>query len=95
MNTELNALLQQGEVVVTFTKKDGTVREMKCTLSESLIPPALVVELGEGTEPKKKKAENPDVRTVYDLDKLQWRSFRYDSVKSYHFTPLSVPPIKN
>lgn len=83
MNTELNTLLQKGEVTVTFTKKDGTVREMKCTLSESLIPPAPVVELAEGSEPKKKKAENPDVRTVYDLEAKAWRSFRWDSVINY------------
>ena len=30
--------LKQGDVSVTFTKKDGTERVMKCTLKEDAIP---------------------------------------------------------
>lgn len=61
---------------VTFTKKDGTERKMRCTLIESYLPqvdPAAVVS---------KRPENPDVLAVWDLDNSGWRSFRVDSVSS-------------
>lgn len=62
---------------VVFTKKDGTEREMLCTLIESKIP-------GD----KQPKSETQGGSTigqavrVFDLDKGEWRSFRFDSVKS-------------
>ena len=70
----LNAIRKTG-VTVSFTKKDGTDREMLCTLSESLIP-----------SDKKPKTENTkfsdDALRVFDLDKKEWRSFRWDSIKT-------------
>ena len=36
---QLSALLHTGECVVEFTKVDGTVRSMPCTLNEALLPP--------------------------------------------------------
>ena len=86
MNKELNELLHKGAATVTFTKKDGTERVMKCTLSGDYIPPAPVAEIVEGAQPKKTKKENPDVRTVYDIEARAWRSFRWDSVKSFEET---------
>ena len=35
----LKGCLAFGPVTVTFTKKDGTERVMKCTLKEDVIPP--------------------------------------------------------
>ena len=37
--TWLRSHLATGEVTVTFTKKDGSERVMKCTTSASLVPP--------------------------------------------------------
>lgn len=69
-----------GTAVVTFTKKDGTMRTMRATKNSNLI---LAKPVSEDTnKPKRVVAENPDVAKVYDLDKQEWRSFRYDSIKS-------------
>jgi len=64
--------LQNGIVNITFLKSDGTVRHMRATLCEQLMP---------AFEPKivtKKKSENSI--PVWDLEKKEWRSFRYNSV---------------
>jgi hypothetical protein len=75
-NEVLNSLRTDIEGIrVLFTKKDGTEREMRCTLIESKIP-----------VDKQPKTETTSVAgsavRVFDLDKLEWRSFRWDSVKS-------------
>jgi len=73
------ANLTAGNGVVTFTKKDGTERVMKCTLQEALIPASQTAK--ENTARK----INKDVLAVFDLDKSAWRSFRLDSVKNVEF----------
>ena len=72
---QLSNLLHSGECIVEFTKVNGEVRSMPCTLKPELIPPAPVKVLAEGEVPKVKK-ENPDVMNVWCLDKKEWRSFR-------------------
>lgn len=75
----MSSLLKEEQAVkVTFTKIDGTEREMRCTLREDLI---------QSTEKKteKVKKENLEVMAVWDLDKKAWRSFRLDSVKQVTF----------
>jgi hypothetical protein len=79
----LKSHLRFGEVTVTFTKKDGTERVMKCTTNINLVPQESVVE---GAEPKREKKVNEDVMPVYDLEAKHWKSFRWDSVKSVMFT---------
>ena len=71
----LRDTLHNQEVIVTFKKKDGTIRDMRCTLSEKLIQP---YERKENSTPKR---QADDVLPVFDLDKNEWRSFRLDSVK--------------
>jgi hypothetical protein len=75
---QLTELLHTGECVVEFTKVNGELRTMPCTLKAELIPPAPVVE---GKTPKEKKP-NPDVLSVWCLDKKEWRSFRVANVIS-------------
>jgi hypothetical protein len=77
---ELMTTLKENVAVVSFTKKDGTEREMRCTLQESMLPPVFL----NGTEQMEQKVrkQNPDVVSVWDLDKNAWRSFRLDSVKA-------------
>lgn len=65
--------LTSGPVQVTFLKKDGTERKMLCTLK-----PGLVESYEKKTE--RQKTINEDVCPVFDLDKKEWRSFRYDSI---------------
>lgn len=64
-------------VEVTFTKKDGTVRVMKCTRNLKLIP-------GEHhpDDDSTNDRTSPDVLPVWDLEAEGWRSFRLDSVIS-------------
>ena len=82
----LTVELHCGVVTVNFTKKDGTDRSMKCTLSTTEIPVAVQETLLENQEPTKTRKINPDVRAVYDVEAQAWKSFRWDSVKSVNYT---------
>lgn len=76
--TWLKGALHNGQpVCVTFTKKDGTDREMQCTLSESLIPT--------DKQPVAKETNSQTSGSairVFDTTIQEWRSFRWDSIKS-------------
>ena len=72
-------LLRSEIVELTFTKKDGTERIMKCTLSEQKIPEE---NLPKGTE----RAKSDEAVAVFDLENQGWRSFRWDSLKNISFT---------
>ena len=74
--------LHSGAVSFKFSKVDGSVRDAKGTLSFDLIPEEFhpKVELDENNEPvKASRKENPDVQKYFDLDKLSWRSFRWEN----------------
>lgn len=79
VKTKLKESLQSGhdEVRVTFTKKDGTVREMRCTTNLGLVPAEKWPVKKEG---KADSSSSETTCTVWDLDKEDWRAFRYDSV---------------
>lgn len=71
----LRNMLNEGVVGVLFTKKDGTEREMNCTLNFDMIP--------QDAMPKNSGRSQPsDSLAVFDVDKCEWRSFRFDSIKS-------------
>jgi hypothetical protein len=72
----LHGVLNDVNVYVTFNKKDGTEREMKCTLDPEEVPLY---------EKKTERKANPDTCFVFDIDKKEWRSFRYDSVTRVSF----------
>ncbi len=75
----LRGLLRSEKVTVLFTKKDGTERKLICTLKEDKIPSEKV--------PKNTgKAKSEDSIAVFDLEKSDWRSFRFDSVKKVEFS---------
>lgn len=79
---QLQELLRSEITTVTFTKSDGTLRNMKCTLNYAYIP--------EDKQPKKSLTNDnlaesaPQINTlrVFDLEKKEWRSFRYDRLKT-------------
>lgn len=84
---QLSQMLHSGECVVEFTKINGDVRSMPCTLNESLVPPAPVHVTNTDNPidfpaPKKVKKENLDVLSVWCLDKKEWRSFRVANIIS-------------
>lgn len=70
--------LKKGEAVIEFTKLNGQHRVMRCTLQENIIP--TYSEKGTPTKPP-----SGDVLAVWDVEKTQWRSFRYDRITSVRF----------
>lgn len=74
----IRSILLEGPMEIVFTKKDGTERTMKCTLNPSLVTPY-------EKKSDKQKTVNEDVLPVFDLDKKEWRSFRFDSIISTQF----------
>jgi hypothetical protein len=85
----VRGLLQNSEATVTFTKADGTDRDMLCTLDRSRIPVRPVAPTtstapvdGIMRESKKPKKEpDPHSIRVFDVEKQEWRSFRFDRLK--------------
>lgn len=73
----LVAKLKSSICKVSFTKRDGSLREMICTLAPSKVPHTGEVGV------KRTKAENPDVLPVYDTESQGWRSWRWDSLISF------------
>ena len=69
----MQALLKTQEVTISFTKKDGTERKMLCTLAENKIP-------SEKMPKNSGKSKSDDALAVFDIEKNDWRSFRWDSV---------------
>jgi hypothetical protein len=61
------SLLSDSNVTITFTKKDGTERIMKCTRNSAFIPTELL--------PKEGSTEPTSAVPVFDLDAQGWRSF--------------------
>jgi hypothetical protein len=79
----LNGMLKVTDMTVTFTKKDGTERVMKCTLKSDALPVVEAKPLQEGKQPRK---ESTSSIRVFDLEKQEWRSCRYDSIKRIQFS---------
>ena len=69
---------------VVFTKKDGTAREMFCTLSESRIP-ADKQPKSQASDSETAGQGNDSAVRVFDTEKQEWRSFRWDTVKEVRF----------
>lgn len=69
--------LNTGDALVKFTKVDGSVRCMRCTLKD--IPTEF--------QPNSKviSKEDDNLLKVFDLEKNGWRSFKLDSVIEFMF----------
>ena len=83
MRDWIRSLLQKGAVTVTFTKADGTDREMRCTLNPEQLPLVPVTGPVDGIVKESKQRKQPDEHSlrVFDLEKVEWRSFRFDRLK--------------
>jgi hypothetical protein len=75
----IKELLQSTVVTVTFTKKDGTDRVMRCTLNPKVLP---AQEIKEDRIPRK---QSENTMAVYDVEAKAWRSFTIRSVKNIEF----------
>lgn len=71
------------DLCVTFTKKDGTERNMRCTLVEGRIPADK--KPTQQTSTTSSQIAGSAVR-VFDTEKNEWRSFRWDSVTQVEFS---------
>ena len=69
---ELVSLLSNNVCEVTFTKVNGDVRVMPCTLKESLLPAR--------TNAESTKSLPASNISVWCTDKNEWRSFRVANV---------------
>lgn len=69
----LGVLSMHKEVQIDFEKRDGTLREMKCTLNKDIIPPVV----------------DPDgddkLCIVWDTEKTAWRSFHFEKIRKINF----------
>jgi hypothetical protein len=77
----LRDLLKSEVVMLTFTKKDGTKREMLSTLCESRIPKS-----EKSTESAGTRKYSDEAQPVYDVEAEGWRSFRWDSLSKLEFS---------
>ncbi len=75
--------LREGVITVIFTKVNGDERVMQATLKADLLPAVVEKVLAEGEPPPAPKKPNPSVLAVYDVNAPGWRSFRWDSLKSF------------
>ena len=74
-NREIRSMLHHGVCEVTFTKVNGEVRTMPCTLDSTLLPPQPLKEFHET------RIYKPETLSVWCLDKMEWRSFRVANVQ--------------
>jgi hypothetical protein len=75
--SQYQSQLSNNICVVTFTKKDGSERVMRCTLLSEIITENGLQPKGNGVV----YSEN-QVRCI-DVDIMEWRSFNVDSVVSF------------
>ena len=66
------------KVVVDFNKVDGTRRTMTCTLAENVVVPY-------EKKTDRTREPNAEVLRVWDVEKNEWRGFRYDSINYVQF----------
>jgi len=70
----IGKLLHEHIMRIVFTKSNGEERVLVGTTNPNLIP--------EDKMPRGiKTKQNNDVKRVFDLEKQEWRSFRWDSLK--------------
>jgi hypothetical protein len=79
---EIVTMLQNGICQVTFTKVNGEIRKMPCTLKSDLLPVADTQIINES----KTRKTNVDNLSVWCTDKNEWRSFKIANVQQ--ITPL-------
>jgi len=86
----VKGLLITSEITVDFVKADGTERSMRCTLDSNRIPPIPAgtifkssVTNPDGLTENKKPRKEPDPHSVrvFDTEKNEWRSFRFDRLQ--------------
>ena len=92
---EIVAALKANICEVTFTKVNGEIRKMPCTLKEDIVPKyERKKPVVESEETIKVKETSPTL-SVWCTDKAAWRSFRVDSVTNLEIQPKVVDKVIN
>lgn len=76
----MREILRKEVVEVIFKKKDGTIRNMFCTLNPNFLPE----KQDDTTAGPAKSPASDTVVTVWDLDVNDWRAFKVDSVIEFN-----------
>ena len=71
---EIVEALKTHKCVIKFTKVNGEVREMPCTLRDDIVPKY------ERKTPIKESTKETDLISVWCLDRGAWRSFHAKNV---------------
>lgn len=71
---QLETILKNNILIVKFKKLDGDERIMTCTKDLQAIP--------KEKHPKNESKIHENTISVYDINALDWRSFRYDRIIS-------------
>ena len=66
-------LLKTQQLDISFVKSDGAERTMCATLLPDALP--------KQEKDKSPRKYNPDICVVWDTEKQEWRSFRWDRVR--------------
>ena len=75
--SQLKDIFSKNETVtVLFTKKNGSVRDMFCTLNNAFLPERTESQM----DLKREVDKRTETFTVWDIEADAWRSFRIDSV---------------
>lgn len=82
---ECRDMLKNNICYVTFTKVDGSERIMRCTLISDYLPTSPNWASYEKTLSETNKSlryiPNPNMISVWDLEKGNWRGFMYNQIK--------------
>lgn len=71
--SNIQNLLRMWEAKITFTKKDGTERVMRCTLKEGVVVPH------EKTTDRVKQPKD-DLLSVWDIESQGWRTITIPNI---------------
>ena len=81
----LKGLLKNKTVTITFTKKDGSTRVMRCTRDSSVIP---LAKLPKEDPAKPAKTPTGDAVQAFDLDLNEWRAFNTANITRIDWAQL-------
>ena len=76
IRTVLSKLLRDHNLTITFTKKDGTERVMRCTLQEGVAIPY-------EKKTERTREGNADILPVWDIEANGWRSVTISTIKEF------------
>jgi hypothetical protein len=81
----MRGYLSENTATVTFTKKDGSSRVMRCTRDSSIIP---LAKLPKEDPAKPAKTPTGDAVQAFDLDLGEWRAFNTGNITRIEWAQL-------